>query len=430
MRVLVVGGGGREHALCAAIAKSPRLTRLFAAPGNPGIAALAECVDLPADNLVGLERFAREQAIDLTVVGPEAPLVAGIVDRFQAAGLRVFGPTAAAARLEGSKAFAKELLRRQRIPTASFAVFDKAEAALQHVRDLLKFPVVIKADGLAAGKGVVICRDRMAAEAAVRELMVDAAFGAAGRRVVIEEFLMGTEASVLAIVDGRTIAILEAARDHKAALDYDRGPNTGGMGAISPPRAVTPEVIEQVERQILIPVVHAMGRSGHPFRGLLYAGLMLTKGGPKVIEFNVRFGDPEAQAILPRLRSDLLEILDAATDGRLDQIEPLDWDPRPACCVVLASAGYPGAYETGFPILGLNDADSLADVAVYHAGTVRRDGQIITNGGRVLGVTALGDDLREACARAYRGVTRIRFQGAFYRSDIGRSEYEARPGAS
>ena len=341
MRVLVIGGGGREHALCAAISRSEALERLYAAPGNPGMAELAEIVDLAADDLDGLLRFAREERIDLTVVGPEGPLVRGLADRFAEQGLRLFGPCASAARLEGSKAFAKELCRRHRIPTGSFQLFDRPEAARESLREHPFFPVVIKADGLAAGKGVIIARDRAEAQGAVDSMMVEGRFGEAGTRIVIEEFLAGTEASVLAIVDGRTIQLLESARDHKPALDYDRGPNTGGMGAVSPARSVTPKILSQVESQILVPVVHALARDARPFKGFLYAGLMLTKSGPKVLEFNVRLGDPEAQAILPRLRSDLLATLSLAADGRLAESEPLEWDPRAACCVVLASAATP-----------------------------------------------------------------------------------------
>ncbi len=424
MRVLVVGGGGREHALCAAIARSPLLKRLYAAPGNAGIAALADCVDIAADDVPGLLRFAERESIDLTVVGPEAPLVLGIADAFAAAGRPLFGPSRLAARLEGSKAFAKELCRKHHIPTATFRVFTTADAALLHLETLETYPVVIKADGLAAGKGVLIARDRSAAEQAVRAVMVERAFGEVGARAIIEEHLAGSEASVLAMVDGRTIALLEPARDHKAAFDNDRGPNTGGMGAVSPARAVTPAVLSQVESQILVPVVHALARAGCPFRGFLYAGLMLTPGGPKVLEFNVRFGDPEAQAILPRLRSDFLALLDLAAHGRLEESEPISWDERAACCVVLASGGYPGAYQQGFPIEGLDEAAALSDVSVFHSGTALSGGRVFTAGGRVLGVTALGQGVEAACRRAYEAVGKIRFQDAHFRTDIGRAEHE------
>jgi phosphoribosylamine--glycine ligase len=425
MRVLIVGGGGREHALALAIARSPRLTRLFAAPGNPGIAEVAECVDIAADDVPALVGFARENAIDLTVVGPEAPLVAGLVDALAAAGLRAFGPGKAAARLEASKAFAKDMCRRNRIPTADGRVFDDAAAALAHLEGV-SYPVVVKADGLAAGKGVVVAKDRAEAERAVHGMMKERAFGAAGARVVIEDFLAGTEASVLAICDGRTLAILEPARDHKAAYDFDRGPNTGGMGAICPTAAVTRALLRKVESEVLIPVLHAMERAGSPFKGFLYAGLMLTPSGPKVLEFNVRMGDPEAQAILPRLRTDLLELLDLAAQEKLADAPELSWDPRASCCVVLASEGYPGPIKTGVPIHGLDGSKDAArdDVFVFHAGTARRGGSIVTSGGRVLGVTALGDGVKDACEKAYAAVERIQFQGAFFRSDIGRAEIE------
>lgn len=425
MRVLVVGGGGREHALCAAIARSSLLSHLYVAPGNPGIAEVGECVDISATDLPGLLRFAQAEKIDLTVVGPEAPLVEGIADLFQENGLRIFGPRKKAARLEGSKAFSKDLCRKHHIPTASYRVYDNPQAAKAHLENLPRYPVVLKADGLAAGKGVLICHDRQEAEAAVDDLMVQKRFGEAGGRVVIEEFLEGTEASVLAIVDGRTIQLLESARDHKAALDDDLGPNTGGMGAISPSSAVTDEVLTQVEEQVLVPVVHAMEREAKSYQGFLYAGLMLTVGGPKVLEFNVRLGDPETQAILPRLKSDLLHVLSLAADRKLDQAEPLEWDTRAACCVVLASGGYPGSYEPGHPIEGLDAANAVPDVSVFHAGTASSNNRVVTAGGRVLGVTALGDGVAAAQETAYKALKKIRFQDAYYRTDIGRSEIRA-----
>ncbi|MFH0943729.1 MAG: phosphoribosylamine--glycine ligase [Planctomycetota bacterium] len=424
MRVLVVGGGGREHALCSAIARSSELEQLFAAPGNPGIASLAQCVDVGAEDIDGLVRLAKERRIDLTVVGPEVPLVAGIADRFAQEGLRLFGPCKSAARLEGSKAFTKELCHKHHIPTGSYRLFDSPEVAKTYLEAHDQFPVVLKADGLAAGKGVIIARDQDEARAAVDSIMVEQAFGAAGARLVVEEFLEGTEASVLAIVDGRTLQLLESARDHKAALDYDRGPNTGGMGAVSPARRVTPHVLSQVESQILVPVVHALARAGKPFRGFLYAGLMLTATGPKVLEFNVRLGDPETQAILPRLQSDLLRSLSLATDGKLAESEPFTWDPRAACCVVLASGGYPGKYQQGMRIEGISQAEELPGVSVFHAGTTQVGTDLLTAGGRVLGVTALGDGVQGACKQAYAAVSKIRFQDAFYRTDIGRAEYE------
>lgn len=426
MRVLVVGAGGREHALCHAIARSPRLEKLFAAPGNAGMSEIAECVDISADDVESLARFAALERIDLTVVGPEDPLVAGITDEFKARGLRVFGPNRAVSRLEGSKTFTKEMCRKHHIPTAASRTFDDVADARAYVADLALFPAVVKADGLAAGKGVVIAKDREQALAAIEAAMVDKVFGDAGKRVVVEEFLGGTEVSVLAIVDGKTFAVLETARDHKAAYDYDKGPNTGGMGTVSPSSSIDAETLRQVESTILLPTIHAMKREAKGYRGFLFAGLMLTAGGPKLLEINVRFGDPEAQAIFARLKTDLLEVLDAATDGRLDEIGPLEWDTRSSCCVVLASGGYPGPYETGQPIDGLKEAGALDDVTVYHAGTALREGRVVTSGGRVLGVTALGDTLDAARHRAYDAVEKIRFQDAYYRTDIGRTEIEAK----
>lgn len=424
MRVLVVGSGGREHAICRSLARSSRLTKLFAAPGNAGIADTAECVDLRADDVRALASFAKRERIDLTVVGPEAPLVAGIADHFRAEGLRIFGPSAACARLEGSKSFTKELCRKSHVPTGTFRVFNDPAVARDYVDALTEYPLVIKADGLAAGKGVVIATERKEAYDAIDRFMVKQEFGDAGARVVIEEFLSGTEASVIAIVDGRTIATLEPARDHKQAFDGDRGPNTGGMGAVCPATNVSPALLRQVESQILVPVVHALAREGHRFVGFLYAGLMLTKAGPKVLEFNVRLGDPETQAILPRLKSDLLEILTLAADGKLEQSKGLEWDPRPCVSVVVASGGYPGAFDKGFPIEGLRAAPD-PDTFVFHAGTTMQHGRIVTAGGRVLCVSALGSDVADAAERAYRGVAAIQFEKAFYRTDIGKKDCEA-----
>ncbi len=424
MRVLVIGSGGREHALCAAIQRSPRLSKLFVAPGNVGMSEIAETVDIKIDDVAGLTAFAKAQAIDLTVVGPEAPLVLGIADSFHASGLKIFGPVAGAARLEGSKAFTKELCRKYHVPTGGFRIFQDANAARSYIDAIVDFPIVLKADGLAAGKGVIIAADRNEALAAIDRFMVTQDFGEAGARLVIEEFLQGSEASVIAIVDGRTIATLEAARDHKQAFDFDRGPNTGGMGAVCPASNITPAILRQVESQVFVPVVHALAREGHRFVGFLYAGLMLTKAGPKVLEFNVRLGDPEAQAILPRLRTDLLELLSLAVDGKLDQSKGLEWDPRPCCAVVIASGGYPGSFEKGYPIEGLRD-EAEEGVSVFHAGTALHHGSVVTAGGRVITVSALGTDLRQACEKAYRRVARIRFEKAFYRTDIGRKDYEA-----
>lgn len=418
MKVLVIGQGGREHALVWKLKQSPSVTEVFCAPGNAGTGLDGTNVDIPATDTPRLVKFASTESIDLTVVGPEAPLVAGIVDEFQKAGLRVFGPTRKAAELEGSKRFAKELMKRANVPTADFRVFAGAAEAISYVQDREETPLVVKADGLASGKGVVVCSTKDQALDAIRRMLVKKEFGEAGSRIVIEDRLEGEEASLLAIVDGNAIVPLEAAQDHKAAFDNDEGPNTGGMGAYSPTPVMTPALTDAVIEKILIPTVHALRRDGRIFRGCLYAGLMLTNQGPKVLEFNVRFGDPETQAVLMRLKSDLAQLLVAAADGKLKELPALEWDPRPAACVVMASAGYPGKYETGFPIRGLAEADALPDVKVFHAGTARRGDQIVNDGGRVLGVTALGDNTAQAKLRAYQAVKHIRWDGAWCRKDI------------
>ena len=365
-------------------------------------------------------KFASTEQIDLTVVGPEAPLVNGIVDSFEDAGLKVFGPSRQAAELEGSKVFAKELMRKANVPTAESHVFGRAGDARNFVETREERPLVVKADGLAAGKGVTVCGTKHEALEAINQTMVEKAFGDAGNRVVIEECLDGEEVSILAIVDGRTNTILplETSQDHKHAHDGDRGPNTGGMGAYSPAPLVTPELMDQIIEKILVPTVHTMNVEGRPFRGMLYAGLMITNQGPKVLEFNVRFGDPEAQPVLMRLKSDLAEVLMAATTGKLADASPLDWDPRPAVCVVMASDGYPGSYEKGHPIRGLDQAGELEHVKVFHAGTEKHGDQIVTNGGRVLGATALGDHVADAKLSAYQAVKCIRWDGAWCRKDI------------
>lgn len=414
MRVLVVGGGGREHALAWKLRQSPGVAALYCAPGNAGIAAAAECVPIAADDLRGLLRFAKEQAIDLTVVGPELPLTMGIVDRFTAAGLRAFGPTEAAARLEGSKAFTKELLRQRRIPTAFFGVFTDPDDAVRYVNEV-GAPIVVKADGLASGKGVFICRTVAEATEAIDEMMRGGLFGDAGNRVVVEEFLEGEEASFMALTDGTTVLPLATAQDHKRVHDGDRGPNTGGMGAYSPAPVITPALHDAVMREIMEPVVRGLTRHGIRYTGVLYAGLMVQGGRARVLEFNVRFGDPEAQVILARLRSDLLDLLVRASDGRLAGTT-IAWDPRPAVCVVLAAEGYPGAVERGRPITGL---DAVHDAVVFHAGTRRTGDATVTDGGRVLGVTALGDTIDGAVATAYAAVERIHWPGMHYRHDIG-----------
>ena len=419
MNVLVVGSGGREHALAWKITQSPRADRVFVAPGNAGTDLDGENVDIAPGNVAGLIRFAKENDVGLCVVGPEAPLAAGIVDAFEAAGLRAFGPHRAAAELEGSKVFCKNLLRHADVPTADYQVFADVDEALKFLKDREDVPVVVKADGLAAGKGVVVCSGRDEATEAVEQIARQKIFGEAGNRLVIEERLDGQEASVLAITDGRTIVTLQPAQDHKAAFDGDTGPNTGGMGAYCPAPLVDDAALHWIEEHVLVPTVHAMKRARRPFRGVLYAGLMMTKQGPKVLEYNVRFGDPECQPLLMRLKTDLLDVLEATVEGRLDQIGPLEWDPRPAVCVVMASQGYPGDYKKGHPIRGLVNADSLPDVKVFHAGTAISDsGGVVTTGGRVLNVTALGDSIAKAKLNAYRAVKCIRWPGAWCRKDI------------
>jgi phosphoribosylamine--glycine ligase len=417
MKILVVGGGGREHALAWKLVQSRHCDALFAAPGNPGMAKVGRCVPISSDDIAGLVAFAKKEKIGLTVVGPEAPLIDGIVDAFQKAGLRVFGPNREAAQVEGSKAWSKQVMTSAAVPTAEYRSFQTRDAALRYV-DNHEEPLVVKASGIAAGKGVFVCAGQQEARDAVETIMGKKAFGAAGETVVIEERMTGEEASILAFVDEKTIYTLESSQDHKPALDGDLGPNTGGMGAYSPAPVVTDRVQGQVDREILVPMVHGMKTEGAPYSGLLYAGVMVTAGGPKVLEFNCRFGDPEAQPLLMRLQSDLVEALEAVIDNRLDEIT-LRWDPRPAVCVVMASGGYPGEYEKGKEITGLEAADAMKDVVVFHAGTREEDGRILTAGGRVLGVTALGADITEARDRAYEAVKAIRFPRAHYRTDIG-----------
>lgn len=418
MRILVVGQGGREHALTWKLAQSPIVSQVFCAPGNAGTAIDGTNIDIGATNIEGLVKFAQAEKIDLTIIGPEAPLVAGIVDTFEGAGLRVFGPSKLAAELEGSKVFAKELLRQATIPTAEAQIFSDAESAEAFIADREERALVVKADGLAAGKGVTVCANKTIALDAIRRIMRDRQFGDAGNRIIIEERLDGEEASILAFTDGSTIVPLETSQDHKAAFDEDRGPNTGGMGAYSPAPLITPPLMNQIIAQILVPTVHAMKKRGRPFKGVLYAGLMITHQGPKVLEFNTRFGDPEAQPLLMRLKTDLAQVLLAVADGKLSELPPLEWDPRPAVCVVMAAAGYPGEYEKDAIIRGLDEAGRLSNVKVFHAGTELRNGQSVTTGGRVLGVTALGDNIGDAKLRAYQAVKCIRWDGAWCRHDI------------
>jgi phosphoribosylamine---glycine ligase len=419
MNVLIVGNGGREHALAWKIAQSPRADRVFVAPGNAGTAGDAENVPIQPDDFPALIGFAKENKVGLTVVGPEAPLASGIVDAFQAAGLRVFGPSQAAAELEASKVFCKDLMHSADIPTAEYQVFDDPTEAIHYLNERKDCRVVVKADGLAAGKGVVVCSNRDLALRAIEQICFKKVFGAAGDRLIIEERLDGQEASVLAITDGSTIVTLPPAQDHKAAFDGDTGPNTGGMGAYCPAPLVNDETLAWIEQHILVPTVHAMNRARRPFRGVLYAGVMMTFQGPKVLEFNVRFGDPECQPLLMRLKTDLLDLLEATVDGKLDALPPLEWDPRPAVCVVMAANGYPDRYDKGLPIRGLAEAEALADVKVFHAGTaLDSEGRVVTAGGRVLGVTALGESIPGAKLNAYRGVKQIRWDGAWCRKDI------------
>lgn len=416
MRVLVVGQGGREHALVWKLSQSPKVTKLYCAPGNAGTALEAENVAIQETDHQELLRFCKREKVRLAIVGPEAPLVAGVADVLRSEGIGVFGPSKGAALLEGSKIYCKQLLRKANVPTADFRIFDRIDAVDAYLEAHAK-PCVVKADGLAAGKGAVVCQTPEMALAAAKRMLVDREFGDAGAQIIIEEMLDGPEVSLLAVTDGSTILSMEACQDHKRAFDNDQGPNTGGMGAYCPTPLVNPELVAKIESDILIPVVHAMRRDKRPFQGLLYAGLMLTSAGPKVLEFNVRFGDPECQPLLMRLKTDLAELLLAAVEGRLSEVQ-LEWDPRPAVCVVMASGGYPSMYRKGIPIRGLDEAGEVPDTKVFHAGT-RRDGQrIVTNGGRVLGVTALGDTLPEAKDRAYQAVRKIQFADAMFRTDI------------
>lgn len=416
MKILVIGNGGREHALAWKLRQSPRAEHIFCAPGNAGTSEIAENVAISASDLGGLVRFARENRIDLAVVGPDDPLAAGIVDLFAAEKLRAFGPTKSAARLEASKIFAKELMRAQKIPTAEARTFSDSSEAL-HYCERLKFPVVIKADGLALGKGVIIAPDAATARSAIDEMMNQGRFGEAGRRIVIEDFLRGTECSLHALVDGGNYRLLETARDHKRALDGDRGPNTGGMGAFSPANNWNNKLQSQFETEIMQPLLRGLLQEGITFRGLLYPGLIITTEGARVLEFNCRFGDPETQALLPRMKSDLLRLLEATIDGNISKYA-MEWDTRAAVTVVLASGGYPGKYKTGKSISGLDDVAKLKDVTVFHAGTKRTNGEVKTAGGRVLAVTALGSTLEGARTRAYEAVARIHFENCHYRRDI------------
>jgi len=419
MKVLIIGSGGREHALAWKAAQSSRVKKIWCLPGNGGTAGVAQNVSIPADDLKAIANFALKESIDLTLVGPEALLVEGIVDYFEEKGLRIFGPTKEAARLEGSKIFAKQLLAKYGIPSADFRVFDKAGEAKDYLKQVI-FPVVIKADGLCAGKGVIIAKSYGEAVEAIELLMEKRVFGSAGERIIIEDCLVGEEASIIVFTDGRNVVPLATSQDHKRAYDGDEGPNTGGMGAYSPAPVVANERVDRIMKEIIFPAVEGMAQEGKPYRGVLYAGIMMTEAGPKVLEFNVRFGDPETQAILPRMKSDIIEPIEAVIEGRLTPVK-LEWDRRWCVCVVLASRGYPGEYEKGKRISGLEDVGKIQDIAVFHAGTKRENKKgFVTNGGRVLGVVGLAEEIEEAIRKTYGAIEKISFDGVHYRKDIGR----------
>jgi phosphoribosylamine--glycine ligase len=417
MKVLVVGSGGREHALVWKIAQSPEVSKVYCAPGNAGISEQATIVPIQANDLNRLLEFALREKIDLTVVGPEDPLTRGIVDLFESKSLLIFGATKKAAEIEGSKAFAKEMMKKYHLPTASYEIFDHRNEAVTYIRNQ-GAPIVVKADGLAAGKGVIVCKTVEEAIHSVDQIMVEKIFGNAGNRVVVEEYLVGEEASYIAFTDGKTILPLASSQDHKPVLDGDQGSNTGGMGAYSPAPVVTDEVHEKIIEKVLRPVIYGMGEEGRPYKGVLYAGLMIHEGHPKVLEFNARFGDPETQPVLMRMKGDIVPILEACMQGTLSR-HKIEWDNRASVCVVMASKGYPGDYEKGKIIEGLKEVSQMERVSVFHAGTTLKDGQIITNGGRVLGVTGLGEDIPRAIERAYQAVKKISWDGVYYRTDIG-----------
>lgn len=418
MKVLVVGSGGREHALVWKISQSPKVSKVYCTPGNAGISEQAELLSIKATDLSGILEFALKEKIDLTVVGPEDPLTRGIVDLFESKGLRIFGPTQRAAEIEGSKAFAKEIMKKYGIPTASYEIFEDPEKATSYIR-AKGVPIVVKADGLAAGKGVMVCRTLEEAIDAVDRIMIKKIFGEAGRRVVIEECLEGEEASYIAFTDGKTILPLASSQDHKPVFDEDRGPNTGGMGAYSPAPVINEEVNRRIVEEILRPLIYGMEREGRPYRGVIYAGLMIKENQPKVLEFNARFGDPETQPILMRMRGDIVPLLEACIDGSLSRFK-IEWDPRAAVCVVMASKGYPGDYEKGKRIEGLEEVSRMKDIFVFHAGTAHMNGEIVTNGGRVLGVTGLGESIPKAIDWTYQAVRKIHWEGMHYRTDIGK----------
>ena len=421
MKILVVGGGGREHAIIRKLKESPKVEAIYCAPGNGGIAADAECFPVNAMDIEGMKALAKEKAVDLVFVAPDDQLAAGMVDAMEEAGFKAFGPRANAAIIESSKVFSKDLMKKYNIPTAGYEVFDDPDKVLEYVEAQGKYPVVIKADGLALGKGVIIAENFDMAKEAVHSIMEDKVFGASGNHVVVEEFLTGPEVSVLAFTDGKTLKPMVSSKDHKRALDGDKGKNTGGMGTISPNPYYDDAMAERCMKEIFLPTMNAMNAEGRPFKGCLYFGLMLTPNGPKVIEYNARFGDPETQVVLPRLKSDFADVVMAVVEERLAD-QPVEWTDEAAACVVMASGGYPASYPKGLEITGLDENGQIPGVTVYHAGTALKDGKLVTSGGRVLGVTALGKTLDEALEKAYAGVEKIHFDGAHYRRDIGRTK--------
>jgi len=418
MKILVIGSGGREHALAWKIAQSKLCDKIFCAPGNAGISQIAECIGIKSDDITGLLDFARREKVDLTVVGPEVPLASGIVDEFAKYKLKIFGPNKAAARMEASKVFSKELMAKYKVPTAIFKIFDNPEEAKKYIEEI-GAPCVVKADGLAAGKGVVVAKTIDEAKQAIDAMMQEKIFGDAGNKVIIEECLQGQEASILVITDSKEVIALASAQDHKRVFDNDGGPNTGGMGAYSPAPIVTKELFREILDKVIYRTIDGLSKEGIDYRGVLYAGIMLTKGGPKTLEFNVRFGDPETQAILPRLKSDLVEIMLATAEQKLNRLRALEWDEAACVCVVCAAGGYPGNYEKGKEIIGLDKAAKIKDVVVFHAGTKLQNNKVVTNGGRVLGVTGLGKTIKEAIDKTYTAVKEINFEGVHYRKDIG-----------
>lgn len=418
MKVLVVGGGGREHTIVWKLAQSPKITKLYCAPGNGGISGIAECVPIKAMDLDTIETFSKENKVDMVVVAPDDPLAAGLVDKLTEAGIRAFGPVKAAAIIEGSKAFSKDLMKKYNIPTAGYMVFDNCSEALQYL-DTSSAPIVVKADGLALGKGVIIAQTIQEAKDAVNGMMKDKVFGDAGSRIVIEEFIQGPEVSILAFTDGNTIVPMVSSQDHKRAFDNDQGPNTGGMGTFSPSPLYDEKLADYCMKEVFMPTVEAMNKEGRKFKGVLYFGLMITKDGPKVLEYNARFGDPETQVVLPRLKTDLLEIFEAIIDEKLSEIN-IEWDDNSAVCVIAASGGYPGKYATGIEINGIDKAEENNETIVFHAGTSCKDGKYYTAGGRVLGVTAVESTMDKAIQKAYTGIAKIQFEGMHYRKDIGR----------